>query len=60
MATPNEHFDWAEANERFAASVDRSDPVAAGWAITALFYAALHYVDSCFASRGVARGLTHY
>ncbi len=51
MPSVQEHLDWAERNERFAKELDLSDCVRANWAITATFYAALHYVDAFFAAR---------
>lgn len=52
MAKPYEHLEWAEKTEAFANSLDRSDNVEVNWAITALFYAAVHYVDAYLVSRG--------
>lgn len=52
MATAREHLDWAEQNEAFARSLDRKYQVDINWTITALFYSAVHYVDSYFAARG--------
>ena len=59
MGTQTEHIDWAERNERFAESLDRSDPSGAAWAITAVFYAALHYVDAYFVSHSLGRPANH-
>lgn len=51
MPAAKDHLDWAERNEQFAKSLDLSDCVSVNWAITAVFYAALHYVDAFFAAR---------
>jgi hypothetical protein len=52
VAKPFQHSDWAERNEQFADSLDLSTNIGVNWAITALFYAALHYVDAYLSSRG--------
>ena len=46
------HLNQAEHNERFFGSFDR--PVYNDWAMTVLFYAALHYVDAFLAHVGFA------
>lgn len=46
MPLSDEHLERARANERFAESLDFSLEVDFAWAITALFYSALHYVDA--------------
>jgi hypothetical protein len=45
----NDHIERAEANESFARSLDQSQPFYVDWAITILFYAALHYIDAYLA-----------
>ena len=50
MATKNQHLQKVDANESFADRLDVTDPCSAGWAITALFYAAVHQVEAYFAS----------
>ena len=47
-----EHLEIARQNEHFVQSLDLSSGVARGWASTAAFYAALHYVEAFFATRG--------
>lgn len=54
MPSVQDHLAQAVHNEQFAAAIDRirfSD-----WTITALFYAALQYVDSYLASRKISPG----
>lgn len=51
MPTAQQHLDGAERNEQFAKSLELSDHAQADWAVTAIFYAALHYVDAFFVSR---------
>lgn len=49
MPLEDKHRTKAECNERFAASLDVTDPVHESWAAIAVFYSALHYVESYFA-----------
>jgi hypothetical protein len=49
--TKDEHKDKAEQNEQLAATFPVS-VCGTEWAITAIFYAALHYVDAYFALQG--------
>lgn len=51
MPKTKEHLRKATDNESFADSLDLKVPVNVDWAITALFYAALHYVEAYFAIR---------
>lgn len=44
------HLDQAEHNERFFGSFDQT--TYSDWAVTVLFYAALHYVDAFLAHAG--------
>lgn len=39
------HLDWAARNEEFALRLSPKDNLEVNWAITILFYAALHTVD---------------
>ena len=55
MPKPNEHLSWARQNETFADTLDADTQVEANWAVTALFYAAVHYVNAYLVSRGLAR-----
>lgn len=48
------HLAKAVACERFLGSLDRLDSAARPWIVTALFYAALHYVDAFLAQQGYA------
>ena len=45
MPTTREHFARARSAEQVAAQVEATNPE---WAVTALFYAALHYVEAFF------------
>lgn len=52
MPTDVQHLATANANETFAHSLDRTTTVRAEWAITILFYAAVHYIQAYFAKVG--------
>jgi hypothetical protein len=52
LETSYRHINWARQNEEFAKSLDPKFNIDANWAITAVFYAAVHYVDAYFAARG--------
>lgn len=52
MGTQDEHSAKALANEVFAATMDPAISVSAGWAMTMLFYAALHHVQAYFVTQG--------
>lgn len=52
MPRKPEHISKAEGNERFARSLDNKDPASVDWAIVALFYTALHYIEAYFAQVG--------
>src|ERR1700761_3291825 len=56
MPREDQHFKKAECNEKFANSLDLSDPTEENWALIAAFYSALHYVESYFARFGVYCG----
>lgn len=45
------HLEQARHNANFYATIDKA--VCADWAITVLFYTALHYVDALLAQQGV-------
>lgn len=49
--TPEQHISKANANETFALSLDLIDQAKIDWAITALFYSALHHVQAYFIKR---------
>ncbi len=53
MPTKAEHQRKAEHDERFVSSLDVATTPYLDWAITALFYSGLHYVEAYFATRGV-------
>jgi hypothetical protein len=52
LLTKDEHLAKAEANESFADNLQLNSPVDVDWALTALFYAAVHYVQAYFANIG--------
>jgi hypothetical protein len=52
MPREDEHLQKATHNERFADSLDLSQRSHLEWAITALFYAAVHYIEAYFAKFG--------
>ena len=47
-----EHLRKADENEALAKKLDMSLPAAPDWAITMLFYAAVHYVEAYFSLSG--------
>ncbi|MGH9343341.1 MAG: hypothetical protein ACRD19_06230 [Terriglobia bacterium] len=46
------HLNWAKNNENLADTFDPADSFNVDWAITILFYAAVHYIDAYLAARG--------
>ena len=50
MPQKHEHLTKAKHDEEFVSSLDLSTTPYLDWAITALFYAALHYVEAYFAT----------
>jgi hypothetical protein len=46
MPSKGEHIAKADNNRKFAADLGAASPTRIGWALTALFYAALHYVEA--------------
>lgn len=58
MPTATEHIEKAQRNEEVALLIQVSYPE---WAVIALFYAAMHYVEAFFFVQKTARGLPqHY
>lgn len=53
MQREDDHRLKALRNEEFAASLDRSDPTKENWAVVAIFYSALHYVQAYFSRYNV-------
>lgn len=51
MPLQSEHISKAERNEKFAGTVSKTAYL--DWAVTILFYAALHYVDAILAISGI-------
>jgi hypothetical protein len=52
MATKQEHVAKADNNAAFALGLDLKSQVNVDWALTALFYSGLHYVEAYFAKIG--------
>lgn len=52
MPTKAEHVKKAEGNARFALSLSLDDQPKIDWALIALFYAALHYVEAYLSTIG--------
>lgn len=48
MPSKSQHIEIAQQNEQFFAALNLSSGPARGWASTAAFYAALHYVEAFF------------
>ena len=53
MPSKGEHQRKAEHDERFVSTFDLTTTPYLDWAITALFYSGLHYIEAYFATRGV-------
>jgi hypothetical protein len=49
VPSKEDHLNRAQDNERLAGSLDLNSAINVDWAITILFYAALHYVDAYLA-----------
>lgn len=56
MRPEQQHHSRAVCNERFADSLDCSDPTNENWAVVSAFYAALHYVQSYFEHHSIICG----
>lgn len=52
MPREDEHTTKAQRNESFAASLNFTDATQEMWAVTAVFYSALHYVQAYFVRGG--------
>lgn len=52
MPKKDDHLTKAEHDEQFVSSFDLQTSPFVDWAITGLFYAALHYVEAFFATKG--------
>lgn len=53
MPSRDEHLNRAQENEAFITSLDLSKSINVDWAVTVLFYAALHYIDAYLAVQSV-------
>lgn len=56
MPREDEHRQKAHNNELFAESLNVADPTCENWAVIAVFYSALHYVESYFSRYSVQGG----
>ena len=52
MPLKSDHLNKARHDETFVSSLDIDSTSFIDWAITAMFYAALHYVEAYFATQG--------
>ena len=52
MPRQKDHLEKAKHNESFVASFDLDSTPFLDWAITGMFYSALHYVEAYFAKQG--------
>jgi hypothetical protein len=52
MFSKNQHLEKSLANRTFAESLTLENHTRVGWALTALFYSALHSVDAYLSTRG--------
>jgi hypothetical protein len=52
LGSVQEHLSKAADNEVFADGLDRGAPISAGWAVTALFYSAVHLIQACLVAKG--------
>jgi hypothetical protein len=48
---PHEHLTRAKENEKLARTLGTASGVAVDWAVTMLFYAALHFIDGYLAGK---------
>src|SRR5271157_2510771 len=46
MPSRDEHLSKARLNKEFADSITLDNPTSVGWALTAIFYSALHYIEA--------------
>ncbi len=53
MPKKDKHLSKAADNEKFALSLNLSPAVNVDWAVTALFYAAVHYVEAYLAQKNL-------
>jgi hypothetical protein len=51
VPSKNQHLEIAQHNEQFFTALNLSSGPARGWASTAAFYAALHYVEAFFGTK---------
>jgi len=56
MPLQKDHIDKARHNEQFCSSFDLNTTPFLDWVVNGIFYSALHYVDSYFASKNLHPG----
>jgi hypothetical protein len=56
MASSKDHWEQARGNESFYEEIGADRSGTPDWAITVLFYAALHYAKAAFAHQGITLG----
>jgi hypothetical protein len=59
MPPDTRHTQKAIRNEQFASELDTANPVKESWAVIAVFYSALHYVQSVLQTSGVDDAFNH-
>jgi hypothetical protein len=52
--TASDHVGKADENKKFGLGMNATHPTSAGWALTALFYSALHYTEAYFFNSSVS------
>jgi len=52
VPSKDEHLKKARGNERFAKSLALTEQPWIDWALTAMFYAAMHYIEAYLATKG--------
>jgi hypothetical protein len=56
--TPADHLGKAEQNKKFGLGMISTHPTSAGWALTALFYSAVHFSEAYFLK--IAKRITNH
>lgn len=52
MSSTDEHIKQAKHNEEFAGSFDKKKSPYLDWALTGIFYSAVHYIEALLAVKG--------
>ncbi len=56
MPQKDEHINWATHNRDFWTSIDLENTPFRDWAVTGIFYEAMHWVEAFLASKGYHSG----